>query len=121
MQIMGDEKGRATLVESIERFGHRPLVLSVQAGHWLVEYENGGLANGGPRDGDPLSLPVRERHPALAQNRFIAARRPGFAPAWRRAHRRRCSPAPAPQTAGYPGAPRRFASAATPACNRGCR
>src|SRR6266700_6933652 len=72
MQIMGDEKSRASLVESIERFGHRPLVLSVQAGHWFVEDENGGLANGGARDGDPLSLPVRQRHPALAQYRVIA-------------------------------------------------
>ena len=114
-------------VQAADRGGHERLGLGVERARRLVEHEHERVAVERTRDAEPLSLPAREREPALADAAAHAAcRGPTTGPTAGRARaprepcrsRSRSPPRPARRsgrwcrrTARHPGARSRRASA----------
>src|SRR5690606_1976664 len=71
-EAVGDDERGAPLRQPVERLLHGPLALGVERARRLVEEEDGGVLQDGPRDGDPLALPARELHAPLADRRRVA-------------------------------------------------
>ncbi len=68
---MGDDEGGPVLHEPLQRRLHLPLRLGIQRRCGLVEDEDGGVPDNGPRNADPLALTAGEPHAALADDGVI--------------------------------------------------
>jgi len=66
-----DEHGAAAH-EVGQRLLHHELALGVEIGGRIVEDEDGGVLQERAGDGQPLALPARQPHPALAHQRVVA-------------------------------------------------
>src|SRR5437867_2328072 len=73
-KIVGDEKSRALGMEPLKSFEDCGLVPFIQAGRRLIKDEDGGIANSGPGDRDPLALALRKSHATLAENCLVTQR-----------------------------------------------
>src|SRR5215217_1731654 len=60
VQIVGNDQGRLPGHEAIQGFLDLRLALDIETRHRLVQDQDGGVPDDGPRDSDPLSLPSRE-------------------------------------------------------------
>ena len=68
-QAMGDDDYRFACAEVSDRLLDKRLVLGVERGGRLVEEHHGRVFQKGPRNGEALTLPARERGAVLAQHR----------------------------------------------------
>ena len=73
---MGDGDGRPALRGPLEGVLDQPLGLGVQRRGRLVQDQDRGVLQEDARDGQPLLLPARELHAALADERVVALRQP---------------------------------------------
>src|SRR5437016_1859855 len=71
-EIVRNEEDRAFPIEPIECDQHSVLILLVQTGCRFVEDQNGYVADCGSGDGDALTLALRNRDAALAQDRLVS-------------------------------------------------
>src|SRR5918993_963916 len=60
VEIVGNDQGRLSGHEAIQGFLDLRLALNVEASHRLVEDQDTGVPDDGPRYSDPLSLAARE-------------------------------------------------------------
>src|SRR5215207_5824791 len=56
VEVVGNDQGRLPGHEAIQGFLDLRLALDVEARHRLIQDQDGGTADDGPRDSDPLSL-----------------------------------------------------------------
>src|ERR687897_253333 len=71
VEIVGNDQGRLSGHEAIQGFLDLRLALDVEASHRLVQGQEGGVADDGPGDGYPLSLPPREGVAPLADDGLV--------------------------------------------------
>ena len=67
------ERG-AALHDFVERFLHQGLAFRIERAGRFVEKQDGRIAQQGPRDGDALALPGRQRDASLPQPGVVAMR-----------------------------------------------
>src|SRR5919112_3925145 len=60
VEIVGNDQGRLPGHKAIQGFLNLRLALDVETRHRLVQDQDGGVPDDGPRDSDPLSLASRE-------------------------------------------------------------
>src|SRR5207244_766128 len=75
LEVMRYDEGSMPARKAFKRFDHGVGVLSVQARGWFIQYENWRLADSRASNGYSLSLPARQRQPALAQKRVVPVRK----------------------------------------------
>src|SRR5918993_1511033 len=71
VEIVGNNQGRLSGHEAIQGFLDLCLALDVEAGHRLVQDQEGGVADDGPGDGYPLALPSGEGVAPLADDGLV--------------------------------------------------
>ena len=71
-EAVGDDEAGAAGHERGERLLDQSLVLRVEVAGGLVEDEDVGIGQHGPRDGDALALAAGEPQAALANRRIVA-------------------------------------------------
>ncbi len=71
-----EDQGRPAFHEPVERFLDHRLTLGIHRGERFVQDEDGGIAQEGARDRDPLALAAGEPDAALAHDRLVALRQP---------------------------------------------
>src|SRR5215216_4871321 len=72
VEVVGNDQGRLSGHEAIQGFLDLRLALDVEASHRLVQDQDGGAADDGPRYSDPLSLAAREGVAPLADDDLLA-------------------------------------------------
>ena len=70
-QVVGDQERGATPREVCQRIGHQPRVLAVKAGGWLVQDQDGRIADGRTGDRDALSLSTGQSYATFAQHGVV--------------------------------------------------
>ena len=75
-QPVGEDEGGAARHQAFERLLDDRLVLRIDRAQRLVQHQDGGVAEDGAGDRDPLALPAGEPHPAFADHRPVAVRQP---------------------------------------------
>ncbi len=76
VQVVRDDEGGAPVGETPERLHDLGLGLAVETGQRLVEDDDGGIADRGAGDRDPLPLAAGQRGAALADDGVVALREP---------------------------------------------
>src|SRR5215217_4759774 len=71
VEVVGNDQGRLSGHEAIQGFLDLRLALDVEASHRLVQDQDGGAADDGPRYSDPLSLAAREGVAPLADDGLV--------------------------------------------------
>ena len=73
-QIVGDQEGCISPVQSLQRFQDGMFVFLVQTGHGFIQNQNRRVPNGRTRNRQPLPLALRKGHAPLAKHRFVTLR-----------------------------------------------
>src|SRR3712207_7776907 len=71
VEIVGNDQGRLSGHEAIQGFLDLRLALNVEARHRLVQDQDTGVPDDGPRDSDPLSLAAGEGVAPLADDGLV--------------------------------------------------
>src|SRR5918997_4553853 len=71
VEVVGNDQGRLSGHEAIQSFLDLRLALNVEAHHRLVQDQDGGVPDDGPRDSDPLSLAAGEGVAPLADDGLV--------------------------------------------------
>src|SRR5215216_2613427 len=71
VEVVGNDQGRLSGHQAIQGFLDLRLALDVEASHRLVQDQDGGVADDGPRYSDPLSLTAREGVAPLADDGLV--------------------------------------------------
>src|ERR1035437_10963740 len=77
MQTVGNDKSGAPDQGPGQGLTNQVLSFGVHAGSGIVHYQDGGIEQDGPGDGQPLLLPSGQSDAPFSNQRFIASGEPG--------------------------------------------